>query len=156
AAHGGTLFLDEVGDLPLDAQPALLRVLQEKQVTPVGATTPVAVDLRVISATHRSLEALSAQGHFRDDLRARLSGYQLALPALVERREDLGLLVSALVTRLAPARAAEFTEKFPGRCVFTAKKMGAQTAEANINAGLAAARQIVGFFERGDATFRVN
>jgi DNA-binding NtrC family response regulator len=105
AAHGGTLFLDEVGDLPLDAQPALLRVLQEKQVTPVGATTPVAVDLRVISATHRSLEALSAQGHFRDDLRERLSGYQLALPALVERREDLGLLVSTLVTRLAPARA---------------------------------------------------
>ncbi|HNV03708.1 MAG TPA: NAD(P)-dependent oxidoreductase [Vicinamibacterales bacterium] len=67
--------------------------------------------------------------------------------------ERQGFLYGADV---APARAAEFTEKFPGRCVFTAKKMGAQTAEANINAGLAAARQIVGFFERGDATFRVN
>ncbi len=104
AAHGGTLFLDEVGDLPLEAQPALLRVLQEKQVLPVGATTPVPVDLRVVSATHRSLEALSAQGLFRDDLRARLSGYQAELPALKARREDLGVIVAALLERLAPQR----------------------------------------------------
>ncbi|MFZ5443433.1 MAG: sigma 54-interacting transcriptional regulator [Myxococcota bacterium] len=106
AAHGGTLFLDEVGDLPLEAQPALLRVLQEKQVQPVGATSPVPVDLRVLSATHRSLEALSAQGLFRDDLRARLSGYQLSLPPLAARREDLGILCAALVSKLAPSRAS--------------------------------------------------
>lgn len=106
AAHGGTLLLDEVGDLPIDAQPALLRVLQEKQVTAVGATSPVPVDLRVISATHRSLAQLVGHGEFRDDLRARLGGYELALPALEDRREDLGLLIAALVKRLAPQRAA--------------------------------------------------
>jgi DNA-binding NtrC family response regulator len=97
AAHHGTLLLDEVGDLPLDAQPALLRVLQEKVVVPVGATTPLPVDVRVLSATHRDLEALSAQGLFRDDLRARLTGFEVALPALADRREDLGVLLAALL-----------------------------------------------------------
>lgn len=104
-AHGGTLLLDEVGDLPLETQPALLRVLQERQVLPVGGTTPIAVDVRVISATHRSLEQLVGQGAFRDDLRARLGGYEIALPSLEERREDLGLLIATLVKRLAPQRA---------------------------------------------------
>lgn len=103
AAHGGTLLLDEVGDLPLEAQPALLRVLQEKTVVPVGATAPIPVDVRVVSATHRSLEQLVARGEFRDDLRARLGGYELTLPALVDRREDLGLLISALLARHAKA-----------------------------------------------------
>lgn len=106
ASSGGTLLLDEVGDLPLEAQPALLRVLQERQVVPVGGTAPLPVDLRVISATHRALESLAAGGLFRDDLRARLSGYSLTLPALSERREDMGLLVSALLTRVAPQRAS--------------------------------------------------
>ncbi len=99
AAHGGTLLLDEVGDLPLEAQPALLRVLQEKVVVPVGGTAPIPVDVRVISATHRSLEQLIERDEFRDDLRARLAGYEVALPALRDRREDLGLLISALLTR---------------------------------------------------------
>jgi DNA-binding NtrC family response regulator len=103
-AHGGTLLLDEVGDLPLDAQPALLRVLQERAVMPVGASKPLAVDLRVISATHRSLERLSEQGLFRDDLRARLSGYRAELPPLAARREDLGLIITALLQKLAPQR----------------------------------------------------
>ena len=80
AAHGGTLLLDEVGDLPLEAQPALLRVLQERAVMPVGASKPLPVDLRVISATHRALERLCEQGLFRDDLRARLTGYRMELP----------------------------------------------------------------------------
>jgi DNA-binding NtrC family response regulator len=106
ASHQGTLLLDEVGDLPLEAQPALLRVLQDKQVLPVGASKALPVDTRVISATHRSLESLCAQGLFRDDLRARLAGYQESLPSLAERREDLGLLMSALLRRLAPGRAA--------------------------------------------------
>ena len=103
-AHGGTLLLDEVGDLPLDAQPVLLRVLQERAVLPVGAARPMPVDLRVISATHRKLERLCEQGLFRDDLRARLTGYRAELPPLVARREDLGLLVGALLQRLAPVR----------------------------------------------------
>jgi DNA-binding NtrC family response regulator len=103
-SHGGTLLLDEVGDLPLEAQPALLRVLQERAVMPVGGSKPMPVDLRVISATHRSLERLCEQGLFRDDLRARLTGYRAELPALAERREDLGLLIAALLKRLAPTR----------------------------------------------------
>jgi hypothetical protein len=106
AAHGGTLFLDEVGDLPLEAQPALLRVLQERVVTPVGETAPVPVDLRVISATHRDLQALARAGRFRDDLRGRLAGLELELPALVERREDLGLFVGALLERVTRGRAS--------------------------------------------------
>ena len=103
-AHGGTLLLDEVGDLPLDAQPALLRVLQERAVMPVGGSKPLPVDLRVISATHRKLEQLSEKGLFRDDLRARLTGYRAELPPLVARREDLGLLITSLIQRLAPQR----------------------------------------------------
>lgn len=106
AAHEGTLLLDEVGDLPLEAQPALLRVLQEKAVTPVGSTKPLPVDVRVISATHRALERRCEQGLFRDDLRARLTGFRAELPGLAERREDLGLLVGALLQRLAPSRAS--------------------------------------------------
>jgi DNA-binding NtrC family response regulator len=100
AANAGTLLLDEVGDLPLEAQPALLRVLQERLVTPVGGTTPVAVDVRVLSATHRDLEVLAKQGLFRDDVRARLSGYEATLPALLERREDLGVLMRAVLLKL--------------------------------------------------------
>jgi transcriptional regulator with GAF, ATPase, and Fis domain len=105
AAHGGTLFLDEVGDLPIEAQPALLRVLQERVVTPVGDTTSVPVDVRLVSATHHDLEALARAGTFREDLRGRLSGLEVELPPLAERREDLGLLLGALLTRIAPQRA---------------------------------------------------
>jgi len=102
-AHGGTLLLDEVADLPLEEQPALLRVLQERQVTPVGGTTPLPVDLRVVSATHYSLEALVAEKAFRDDLRARLTGWSLRLPTLHERREDLGLILAQLLQRQSAA-----------------------------------------------------
>jgi DNA-binding NtrC family response regulator len=97
ASSGGTLFLDEIGDLPATSQAALLRVLQEGEVTPVGATRPLQVDLRVVAATHQPLEALVAQGAFRGDLLARLEGFTFALPPLRERREDLGLLVSDLL-----------------------------------------------------------
>lgn len=103
-AHGGTLLLDEVGDLPLGAQAVLLRVLQERAVMPVGGSKPLPVDLWVISATHRTLERLCEQGLFRDDLRARLTGYRAELPSLIARREDLGLLIGALLQRLAPQR----------------------------------------------------
>jgi len=105
SADGGTLFLDEIGDLPLSSQVTLLRVLQERQVTPVGTTRPVFVDLRVCAATNRDLAAMVAKETFRVDLFARLSGFTLVLPPLRERREDIGLIVSALLGRLAPARA---------------------------------------------------
>src|SRR5262249_17642380 len=103
-SDAGTLFLDEIGDLPLEAQPALLRVIQEREVTPVGAARPTAVDLRVIAATHRDLETLVAEGRFRQDLLARLDGVALDLPALRDRREDVPLLVARLLAKLAPGR----------------------------------------------------
>jgi DNA-binding NtrC family response regulator len=104
AADGGTLFLDEIGDLPSAAQASLLRVLQGREVVPVGGTRPMPVDLRVICATHRSLDALAARSAFRADLLARLDGFRYTIPPLRERREDLGLLIAALLGKLAPGR----------------------------------------------------
>ncbi len=98
-ADRGTLLLDEIGDLPLPAQAALLRVLQEEEVLAVGAARPVKVDLRVVSATNRDLEKLVGQERFRADLLARLAGYVCTLPPLRDRREDLSLLVATLLAR---------------------------------------------------------
>lgn len=105
ASSGGTLFLDEVGDLPLPSQAALLRVLQEGEVVPVGATRPEPVDLRVLAATHQPLEALAARGAFRRDLLARLDGYSFGLAPLRERREDIGIIVDDLLREVAPNAA---------------------------------------------------
>lgn len=100
SADGGTLFLDEIGDLPAPSQAALLRVLQECEVTPVGGTRPLSVDLRVVAATHQDLDALIDTGGFRQDLFARLAGFRLRLPSLAERREDLGLLIGLLFGKI--------------------------------------------------------
>ena len=105
AADGGTLFLDEIGDLPLPAQGALLRVLQEGEVQPVGATRPVKVDVRLVAATHRDLDAMVAENRFRADLLARIRGLPVRLPPLRERREDLGLLIRALLRKRGEQRA---------------------------------------------------
>ncbi|MBS2015443.1 MAG: sigma 54-interacting transcriptional regulator [Deltaproteobacteria bacterium] len=102
AAHGGTLFLDEIGELPAPAQATLLRVLQEHEVLPVGATKAVPVDLRVVAAT---LKPIDGDPSFRADLYSRIAGYVHRLVPLRERRGDLGLLVSDLLPRVAPDRA---------------------------------------------------
>jgi transcriptional regulator with AAA-type ATPase domain len=104
SADKGTLFLDEIGDLPLDAQAAILRVLQEGEIHPIGASNPIPVDVRVVAATHRDLATMVQRGRFREDLLARLNGFSLTLPPLRERREDLGALVEILIRRLAPER----------------------------------------------------
>ena len=104
----GTLFLDEIGDLPLASQAAFLRVLQEREVVPVGATRPVPVDVRLIAATHRDLEALIASEEFRSDLHARISGVKVTLQPLRDRREDLGLLATTLLARVGASDRVSF------------------------------------------------
>ncbi len=91
-ADGGTLFLDEIGDMPLSLQARLLRVLEEKEVVPLGGHEPVSVDLRVISATHRDLRAMVTEGEFREDLFYRLQGIKICLPALRERADKRELI----------------------------------------------------------------
>jgi two-component system response regulator GlrR len=101
AANGGTLFLDEIGDMPVALQVKLLRVLQERQVRPVGASHAVPIDVRILSATHRDLDAAIVDGSFRADLYYRLAVVSLALPTLAERREDIPLLAHHFLSRLA-------------------------------------------------------
>ncbi|MBW8829645.1 MAG: sigma 54-interacting transcriptional regulator [Burkholderiales bacterium] len=101
AAEGGTLFLDEIGDMPPALQVKLLRVLQERSVRPVGATQSIPIDVRILSATHRDLDAAMAQGQFREDLFYRLNVVALTLPTLAERREDIPLLANHFLGKLA-------------------------------------------------------
>ncbi len=101
AARGGTLFLDEIGDLPLAMQSKLLRAIQERQVRSLGSTQEDAVDVRVVSATHRDLAADVAAGRFRQDLYYRLNVIEILVPPLRERREDLTALCESLLARIA-------------------------------------------------------
>ncbi|MGN6290000.1 MAG: PEP-CTERM-box response regulator transcription factor [Sphingopyxis terrae] len=101
-AHGGTLFLDEVGDIPLPLQVKLLRFLQERTIERIGGRKPIAVDTRIVCATHRDLEAMIAQGAFRDDLYYRLAEMVVNIPALAERPGDAVLLARHFLHKYAP------------------------------------------------------
>ncbi len=101
AADGGTVFLDEIGDMPLALQVKLLRVLQDKEVRPIGSTQTIRVDVRIISATHRNLEEAIKAGVFREDLYYRLNVVSFALPTLSERREDIPVLATYFLSHLA-------------------------------------------------------
>jgi len=118
AARGGTLFLDEIGDLPLAMQSKLLRAIQERSVRPVGGTQEDAVDVRIISATHKNLGSEVQAGRFRQDLYYRLNVIEIEIPPLRERREDLPALCDALLMRIAaesgiatPAMTSETLEQ---------------------------------------------
>ena len=101
AAEGGTLFLDEIGDMPLTLQVKLLRVLQERQVRPIGTSTDIPINVRIICATHRNLEQLVKESAFREDLYYRINVVALTIPSLSERREDIPLLANHFLQQLA-------------------------------------------------------
>lgn len=115
AAHKGTIFLDEIGDMPFDLQAKMLRVLQEKDVTPVGANKPEKVNVRIIAATNANLEAKIAQGKFREDLFYRLNGLSVQIPPLRERKSDIEPLVAAFCEGVT--REKGITKKFLARTV---------------------------------------
>jgi two-component system response regulator GlrR len=100
SANGGTLFLDEIGDMPLPLQIKLLRALQERVIRPVGSTTDIRIDVRIISATHKSLTEEMKAGRFREDLYYRINVVALAIPSLADRREDIPLLANTFLKLL--------------------------------------------------------
>ncbi len=100
-AEGGTLLLDEIGDMPLPLQAKLLRALQEKEVQPVGAAAPVAVDIRVVAATNSDLQRRMDEGRFRRDLYYRVAGYAVQIPPLRDRRDDIPTLVEEFIRNFA-------------------------------------------------------
>jgi len=113
AASGGTIFLDEIGDMPPAMQAKLLRVLEGKEIERVGENTPVPVDVRLVSATNRSLTSLVESGAFREDLLYRVNVIPIVLPPLRERPEDIPLLVAHLLARIGAANDREIKRVTP-------------------------------------------
>ena len=119
-AHGGTLFLDEIGDMPADMQVKLLRVLEERTIQRVGGRGEIAVDNRIVSATHRDIDEAIDEQRFREDLFYRLAVFPIHLPSLAERREDIPLLVQSFLRRKSDVRFSQaamdrlMTHNWPG------------------------------------------
>jgi transcriptional regulator with PAS, ATPase and Fis domain len=109
AADGGTIFLDEIGELPLELQAKLLRVLQEREVRPVGSNENISIEVRVVAATNRNLEAAFREGTFRKDLFFRLNVVSIHIPPLRERRSDIPMLVQCFLDRQAEGENVKFT-----------------------------------------------
>jgi PAS domain S-box-containing protein len=109
AADGGTLFLDEIGDVPLAMQAKLLRVLQEREYEPLGSTTPVKANVRIVTATHRDLDGMVKQGTFRQDLYFRINVFRISVPPLRDRRPDVPLLAEHLLARAARLHGKDIT-----------------------------------------------
>jgi two-component system response regulator HydG len=133
AASGGTLFLDELGDIPLTMQVKLLRLLETGTYRRVGSTELRRADVRLVSATHRPLKQMVAEGRFRQDLYYRVNAFPITVPPLRERREDLPLLVESLLASVAPGRRLTVTPAamralqaypFPGQCARAAQCAG--------------------------------
>ena len=108
AAHGGTIFLDEIGELPMETQITLLRVIQEREFERVGSSHPISVDVRIIAATNRDLEAAIAAGTFRSDMFYRLNVFPIHVPSLRDRLEDIPPLVEHLIERFAQSMGKTF------------------------------------------------
>src|SRR5258707_2225037 len=108
SANGGTIFLDEIGDLPPEIQIALLRVLQEREIERVGSNRPIPLDVRVLAATHRDLNALVAEGKFRQDLLYRLNVVPIEMPSLRDRAADIPLLVEYFIDRFGKKAGKKF------------------------------------------------
>jgi two-component system response regulator PilR (NtrC family) len=128
AANGGTLFLDEVAELPLHLQVKLLRVIQEKNVRPVGASAEIPLDVRILSATHKNLAKLVEEGRFRHDLYYRINVIELPVPPLRERREDILPIADAILRRLA----AEHGEQLPALSPEAAETLVAYPFPGNV------------------------
>lgn len=128
AADGGTLLLDEIGDMPPALQVKLLRVLQEHEVRPVGASQSIPINVRIISATHRDLDAAMASGDFRADLYYRLNVVTLTLPPLSERREDIPLLANHFLVTLA----AKYDKRLSGFAPEALKALGLAAWPGNV------------------------
>jgi DNA-binding NtrC family response regulator len=116
AAEGGTVFLDEVGEAPPEVQIRLLRVLENREVVPVGSSQPVAIDVRIIAASNRDLSAAVASGSFREDLYHRLAGFPIHMPSLAERVADVPALVEHVAARAEGRSAARISPAFLEAC----------------------------------------